>query len=227
MSKRTRKALSVFIPLMVLVLACTCLPNGNGGGGGDETPPPLPPANVLFEDDFGSSGSGWETGDYDGGNVGYKNGVYSVTSYDGRMWGLANQSFSDVVIEVDATQVSAPANDNNAYGIVCREQGDEGGSGYYLMISGDGNYTIAKIVNGDVEYLVEWTTSSAIRQGNATNHIRAICDGSNLVLFANGQRLASANDSSYTSGDIALTATSLEDDESTEIHFDNLVVRKP
>jgi hypothetical protein len=218
---------------MVTILACTCLPTGNG----DETPPPAaqdtpppppPPPNVLLEDDFSDPDSGWEVGDYDTGSVGYKSGAYFVTSEEEEMvmWGVANQSFDDVVIEVDATQVSAGPDDDNAYGVVCREQGN--GEGYYLRISGDGYYSIAKFEGEDVSSLLDsdWIESSAIGQGNATNHIRAVCDGSTLALFVNGQRLAIIEDSTFTSGDIALTATTFEV-ESTEVHFDNLVVRKP
>jgi hypothetical protein len=158
--------------------------------------------------------------------VGYEGGVYFVTSLNNTstMWGVANRSFDDLVIEVDATQVSAPTNNNNDYGVVCREQGD--GSGYYLLISGDGYYGIARAEEGNFEWLVDWTKSNVIRQGNATNHIRAVCDGSTLELFVNGQRLATAEDDTFTRGDIALTATTYED-EPTDVHFDNLVVRAP
>jgi hypothetical protein len=167
-------------------------------------------------------------GDYDGGGVGYESGAYFVTSLgDGAtMWGVANVSFNDVIIEVDVTQVSAPANNNNDYGVACREQGDGTGHGYYLLISGDGYYGIAKAEDEEFEWLVDWAASDVIRQGNATNHIRAVCDGSTLALFVNGQRLATTEDDTFTGGDIALTATSYEA-EPTEIHFDNLVVNKP
>ncbi|MFQ6100089.1 MAG: hypothetical protein ACE5OS_02485 [Anaerolineae bacterium] len=232
MNKRTRRVIGVSVLLMVTALACTCnipfLP-------GTETPPPPPPSaetppppppSALFQDDFSDMGSGWEVGDYEGGSVGYKDGAYSVRSEeDGSvMWGVANRSFDDLVIEVDATQISAPANNNNAYGVKCREQSD--GDGYGLMVSGDGYYSIQIVVDGDWEPLVDWTTSDVIQQGNAANHIRAVCDGSKLVLFVNGQLLADTTDNTYTEGDIALAASTLED-EPTEVHFDNLVVHKP
>jgi len=191
------------------------------------TPAAPLPTGVLSQDDFSDPDSGWEIGDYDTGSVGYKDGAYFVISAsDGdTMWGVANQSFDDVIIEVDATQVSAPANNNNDYGVVCREQGD--GSGYYLLISGDGYYAIAKKAEGeDFEWLVDWTKSDVIRQGEATNHIRVVCDDSTLVLFVNGRRLATAEDDAFSRGDIALTTTTYED-EPTEVHFDNLVVRQP
>jgi hypothetical protein len=141
------------------------------------------------------------------------------------MWGLANRSFSDLVIEVDATQVSAPANNNNAYGVMCRVQ-PSGNDGYLLRISGDGFYAVHKIADGNFEELVEWTRSEAIWQGNATNHLRAVCDGADLALFVNGELVAQASDATFLEGDIALTATTFEE-ELTEVHFDNLVVSAP
>ena len=94
------------------------------------------------------------------------------------------------------------------------------------MISGDGFYRIQKIVDGSFQDLVEWTSSEAILQGNATNNLRAVCDGSRLALYCNGQLLTETTDSTYTSGDIALMVVTYEPD-ATEIHFDNLKVYEP
>jgi hypothetical protein len=221
-----KKILGAVVILALAALACGVdfLP----GGGGSSKPSPTP-ENVVFRDDFSDTGSGWEDGDWDDGSVGYKDGAYFVTSTvtEVSMWGKANRTFDNVVIEVDATQVSAGPNSNNAYGVVCREQGD--GGGYYLRISGDGYYSIARAEVGVGEGwapLVDWTESNAIKQGNATNHIRAVCNGSTLELHVNGEHLATAEDSTFTTGDIAFAATSYES-EATEIHFDNLVVRTP
>ncbi len=137
-----RKTLGVFIILAMTALACTCnlLPDGGDGGGGGGADPTVapPPENVLFQDDFSDSNSGWEVGDYDDGDVGYKDGVYFVTSVnlETLMWGVASRSFDNVIIEVDATQTTAGATNDNAYGVACREQ-DGSGDGYYLRISGD------------------------------------------------------------------------------------------
>jgi hypothetical protein len=224
-----KKVLGVLVVLVMTALACTCsnLIPGGGGGGAAPTEPPPPPEDILWQDDFGDSGSGWEIGEYDDGHVGYKDGDYFVTSVNTEigMWGVAGRSFDNVIIEVDATQVSAGPNSDNAYGVVCREQ-EGSGHGYYLRISGDGYYSIAKAANEEFTALIDWTESDAIKKGNATNHIEAICNGSTLELFVNGERLGSVEDSTFTSGDIAFTATTYEE-EMTEAHFDNLVVRKP
>jgi serine protease Do len=176
-----------------------------------------------FVDNFNSPASGWEIDDFDTGSVGYKDGAYFVISIgDGNtMWGKAGRSFDNLIIEVDATQVSAPVNNNNDYGVVCRAQGD--GDGYYLLVSGDGQYAIFKAEDGSFEELVGWTESNVVQQGNATNRIHAMCDDDYLALVVNGELLGQVNDATFSRGDIALTATSYED-EPTEVHFDDLVV---
>ncbi|MDH4209035.1 MAG: hypothetical protein OEV76_09175, partial [Anaerolineae bacterium] len=181
---------------------------------------------VLFEDDFSNPSSGWEVGQYNEGSVGYRDGYYFVTSVQEsmRMWGIANQSFSDVDVEVDATQFSGPADNDNAYGVSCRSQSNN--DAYNLIISGDGYYSIQRIVDGTFEKIVDWTRSDSINQGNATNHLRAVCDGSRLVLYCNGQLLAETTDSTFTSGDIALMVVTY-DPEATEVYFDNLKVYEP
>jgi hypothetical protein len=181
---------------------------------------------LLLEDDFSDSSSGWEVGEYEGGTVGYISNIYQVESFgDGNvMWGVAGKVFDDVVIEVNATQFSAPDNDNNDYGVACRIQ-DEG-AGYYLLISGDGYYSILKAVGDERDPLVDWTESDVIIRGNASNDIKGTCDGSSLTLEVNGQQLASATDSEFLSGDVALTATSYED-ASTQVYFDDVRVSRP
>jgi len=235
---------AVGVGCLLLTVVAVVLGLTLGGGEGGATPPtvthgptatvrlptvtPRPTStgggaigNTLLRDDFSNSASGWEIGDYDAGSVGYKDGAYFVSSLGGgnMMWGVANSFFDDVVIDVDTTQVRAPANDNNGYGVVCREQGDINATGYFLLISGDGAYGIVKAVDGDFEWLVEWTSSDVIHQGDATNHLRVICEGTTLALFVNGKRLATAEDSTYAAGDIALAAVSLEENEPTEIAY--------
>jgi Tol biopolymer transport system component len=183
---------------------------------------PLP-----FEEDFSDPRSGWEAGESAYGSVGYRDGVYYVISlqHGHTVFGLANRLFGDMVIELDATQVSAPPNNNNDYGVVCRAQPD--GSGYFLLTTGDQYFGIWKRTSsGEYESLVPWTKSDVIRPGNATNHIRAVCDGPTLQLYVNGELLGDTTDSSYTQGDIALEAETYEE-EPTEVHFDNLLVTAP
>ncbi len=185
---------------------------------------------VLFQDDFSDPSSGWEVGTYENGSVGYGDGFYFVisTRRSVAMWGSLDREFTDVVVDVDVTQIASPAN-NDAFGVRCRGQAGttgEGSDGYALMISGGGFYSIQIIRGGNYDPLISWTRSDVIHTGNATNHIRAACQGSHLTLAVNGVTLAQVDNASYPSGTIGLIAATLGD-QMTEIHFDNLVVSAP
>lgn len=213
-------------------LACSLfnniIPSTSLGNGGDNGSGPVisNSAGVLYQDDFENPSSGWDRHAYDYGGVDYSDGKYWISSNgDGNATvGVANQSFGDVDIEVETLQAVGPTGDNNDYGIGCRVQ--DSWDGYYLLISGDGYYSIAILNDSGYDNLVDWQESSVIHQGNASNVIRAVCAGSSLDLYVNGEHLASANDSTFSSGDIALEATSYESD-ATQVYFDNLVVHQP
>lgn len=223
-----RRGLLALALLLLTSLACETLVGpvidgpaqpeilGEGGGG----------SGVLLQDDFSDPSTGWEIGSYDTGSVGYEAGKYRVDSLGNgdTMWGIASRDFEDVVIEVSAEQVAAPPNDNNDYGVMCRVQGNS--DGYFLLISGDGFYTILKRSNETFIPLIDWTATDVIRQGNAVNEIRATCSGNDFTLEVNGQLLGTTSDSEFSHGDLALTATSYEA-EPTQVDFDNLVVTRP
>jgi hypothetical protein len=229
------KSILILVSLLALVSLAAC---SSGIGGGSSAPvantivvPTSTPAStskVLFQDDFSNTNSGWETGNYSGSTLSYLNGTYDIFSQDegSILWGVANKSFTDLVIDVDATQVSGPDSNNNAYGVYCRRTGGDNSDAYAFFVSGDGYYAIAKITSGSFTYPVDWTSSDAINQGNAKNHLTASCVGDHLSLSVNGTQIADVHDSTYTSGDIALAAGSMET-TGTEVQFDNLVVTEP
>ena len=177
--------------------------------------------NVLLSESFDSS-SAWET--YFGETVELEvvDGSYRVrTGDEGYIWGLNEASHSDVVIEVEASQLSEF--ENNAYGVMCRADTSNNGDGYYFLVSGDGYYSIGKGEGPDVTPLVDWETSSAVNKGQATNSVRAVCVGDYLALFVNDRFVAEATDSTYSSGYTGLTATAFDGGD-TDISFDNLSI---
>jgi hypothetical protein len=181
---------------------------------------------IIYQDDFENPESGWDVDRFEHGSVGYAEGEYFVTStgISHPIYGVAHRSFGDVDIEADAAQVVGPTDDDNDYGLGCAIQ--DNGDGYYLLISGDGYVSIQIALDSSFSNLVDWEQSSAIHTGDASNHLRAVCQAGALDLYVNDYHVASAQDLTFATGDIALTATSYESD-STEIHFDNLVVRQP
>ena len=188
-----------------------------------------PPWPLPHSEDFSDPSSGWEVGSWDRGSVGYEDGHYVVTALDNSffMWGEPYMRFGDTVMEVDAAQVAGPESNNTGYGFFCRRnETEESSTGYALLISGDGYFSIQKSTGGDYDFLLEWTQSDAILPPPTVNRLRAECVGEALRLFANGELLAEVIDPDFLAGDIALTAVSFEPEPVTA-EFDNFEVSEP
>jgi hypothetical protein len=69
-------------------------------------------------------------------------------------------------------------------------------------------------------------SASVIKQGAASNHIRADCIGNSLTLYVNDVQVATVNDISFSEGDVGLMAGAY-DVPGVDILFDNFVVYKP
>jgi hypothetical protein len=210
----------ILFSLLFAALACSVL-------GEDSVAPSMDlPADVLFQDDFSDPSSGWDRIQADEGITDYEDGYYRILVIETEMdvWANPGLSFTDVVIEVDATKVGGP--DDNDLGVICRYQ--DMNNYYFFIISSDGYYGIGKVINGE-QMLIgtnQMFPDEVIKQGNATNHIQADCIGSHLVLHINGKKLTDTLDTDFASGDVGLLAGTFAE-PGTDIHFDNFVVRKP
>lgn len=208
--------------LLLSTLACQSIVQS--GDQGDSTPSDL--GQVLFQDDFSNSSSGWDRVNLEDGVTDYANGIYRmfVSDSDTDIWANPGLNFTDVQIEVDATKIGG--DDNNDFGIICRYTDTE--NFYFLIISSDGYYGIGKVIDGEQGLIgsESMPPSEVISKGNAENHLRADCVGNTLSLYVNGEQLASYDDPDLTSGDVGLIAGTFEV-PGTEIHFDNFMVLKP
>ena len=209
----------------LLISAACALPFGGGSGAAPTSPAPA--AKVLFQDDFSNPNSGWDRVNVEDGITDYtKDGAYrilvNVPNTD--VWANPGLDFTDVRIEVDATKVGGP--DDNDFGVQCRYQDTD--NFYFFIISSDGYYAIGKVKDGEQFLLTgeNMEYSDAILQGAATNHLRADCVGANLSLYVNGVPLASVQDSEFTRGDVGLMAGTF-DTPGTDILFDNFTVLQP
>lgn len=252
--------------------------------------------NVLTTYDFTGAGS-FEEGAYGAATLQVLDGVYQIDVLQGDnvlWWGQWGDSYGDVVIDVDTEQQSEP--NENAYGIMCRVQGDVGqpqpvdptlaailqdttaeptaevttaaataeattaataeataaataeataplalatplltatprpiatavssGDGYLFLVQGGGMFAIMRARGRNLTPLVDWTSSDAIKQGPARNHLRAICAGTYLAFYANDQFLGDASDDTYAAGQVGLAASSANR-AGTRITFDNLTI---
>jgi hypothetical protein len=208
--------------LALAALACTYVSQLVG----DQEQAPAPATDVLFQDDFSDTSSGWDRVHDPNGVTDYEDGVYRiwVNTTNTDVWANPGLDFTDVRIEVDATKVDG--DDNNDYGLVCRYQ--DGDNYYFFVISSDGYYGIGKVVKGELKLLGSeaMLPNESIHKGNAANHLRADCSGSMLRMYVNGEMIAEQQDGEFASGDVGLLAGSF-DAPGTDIHFDNFVVLKP
>jgi hypothetical protein len=181
---------------------------------------------LLFQDGFSDPTSGWDRVRSTEGMTDYENERYRivVNSANADYWSNPGLYFEDVQIEVDALKSAGP--DDNDFGVLCRYQNTE--NFYFLIISSDGYYGIGIVKNGHQKLLEppQMYHTKAVIPGNSVNHIQAICQGSRLALFVNGEFIAETQDSSFSSGDIGLIVGSF-DEPGVDVLFDNLSVKIP
>jgi hypothetical protein len=185
---------------------------------------PTPELNAkIFSDNFSSTSTGWGTGTDAESSVEYVDGGLQFKVFSDRFvtWsGPDQEKYSD--IHIDVTVKNNSTDDLALFGIICHEQDSQ--AFYYLGVGGDGYYAIAKSeVDKDNEYYADGN-SSDIPTGNEPFTLSADCGTGNLVLYVNGQQIASAQDSTFTSGYIGLFAWSNEEANSTDVTFDDFVL---
>lgn len=205
------------ISLAALTIACSL---------GGKSPAASTEPGVLFSDDFSSTSSGWDRQTTSEGATDYADGVYRIYVNDTNVdyWANPGESFTDVRVEVEATKVGGP--DDNDLGVICRYVDID--NFYFGLISSDGYAVIGKVKDGEQAGISSdgMEPVEGIKLGDATNLIRLDCVGGGLTLFVNGTQIATVADSDFASGDVGLMAGTY-DTAGTDIHFDNFVVRQP
>jgi hypothetical protein len=184
------------------------------------------PGTVLFSDDFSNPPSGWGIWSRDGAVVEYHNSGLRIKVQEPRydFWSVAGKSFGDVQIEVDATRIGGP--EDNNFGIICRYVNRD--NFYLLVISSDGYYGIAKLKDGLHSMIgaEQLQYSGAVINRQGSNLLRADCIGPSLRLYANDQLLMDVQDDDFSTGDVGVLAGSYNL-PGVDILFDNFLVKKP
>ena len=136
------------------------------------------------------------------------------------------QPWTNLYCEVDYLRSVASV---GAGGLVIRAtsnyRGWVSGSAYMFALGSDGTawqYAIYRQVGGNIEYLKEWTASSAI--ADATNKLAVFARDSLLQFYINGQLVWEGHDETLTSGYIGLFASTSAGNEATH-SFDYVAVK--
>ncbi len=183
-------------------------------------PTPSPKVAPLFSDAFTSNTNGWDVQGAAGKfTVTLNNGSLALEDDDNKLLSEpvpGNRTFGDFKLFVDATLSKGVQ--NNGYGIFIRgssNQNTDLATYYRFELYGDGTYAVFKGVvdsagNSSATKLVDYTQSAAIQTQGKVNHIEIVAKGTSMAFVVNGQTLNTVNDSSYTSGTIALFVSNLQ-----------------
>jgi hypothetical protein len=154
-------------------------------------------------------------------------GVYRLTVIENDIsrWASAGRNFGEGVYEVEATAVEGPL--DNGFGLLFRAN-PEAGDFYLFKISADGFVWIGRYLAGAEETTIigdHWFESPAVQTGlNATNKLRVVAEGGNMILYVNEQEVGRVTDTTFSSGDVGVLVQTLGGGGVT-VEFDNLSVR--
>jgi serine/threonine protein kinase len=96
---------------------------------------------------------------------------------------------------------------------------------YFFRITTNGEYGLFRFSKDHFDNLINNTASSAIKTGiNQTNVIGVVDSGGSIVLYINGTKVNTYNDSQLPSGEIGVVADNIGN--STEVSFSNVKVWK-
>jgi len=206
------------VPLMALigsVVLSACGLEASAGAG-----------QVLFQDDFSRSLSGWDRHHDAVYEADYHLDLYAiqVNPANTDAWSTPGLNFGNVLVQVEASK--AEGTDDNLFGVICRYQDPR--NFYFFVISSDGYAGIGVNKEGRRQLLSgeALLPSTAVRQGQAGNVVRADCLGYDLRLYINGVLVAEAQAAEWPAGDVGMIAGTY-DTPGVRIYFDNFSVVQP
>jgi serine/threonine protein kinase len=174
-----------------------------------KNPDPYPPAGTLAFADQLSGPQQWQEKSYKnfGGICKFVNDAYQISqSQLNKSYPCdENDPYSNFAFEVKMT-----INQGNCGGMMIRYDSKKTGKGYSFLICQNGYYYFYKYTpynNASNAKTLASGSSLAIHQGNQSNLIAVVANGSAFDLYVNSQKIASVSDSSYYSeGEIGLLA---------------------
>ena len=186
---------------------------------------PTPPADILFQDDFGSQQASADKGWYFGasGNV---DSLWSPNKYtlvvkekDLIHSSLLPLLYPDLAVEVEMQAESADP--RTEYGIVFRSNGKEGSAANnyrFGVASFDKgktyDYYLLKEINGQTPepWLVDVRPAPGWQPGTTKNRLGVLAEGATISLYINGQRVRTVTDEPATSGKVGVFVHTLNAD---------------
>jgi hypothetical protein len=224
------------ICLLAATLACNTLIPPEGTTSPEDTSSPedtavpeatsTPELESSFSDTFDDNSNGWGVFSDSDGGVTVDGGTLNIQilAEDFFFWAYPGTELSEIDMTFEARAIEG-SESNISYGALCHLIDNE--NFYIFNVTADGFYNLGKYVDDEHEEIIDWSESSAINTGTASNTVRVVCDGSQLELYVNGETLISIQDESLSGGTFALQAGTFDEGDAITVAFDNVVISPP
>jgi hypothetical protein len=170
-----------------------------------ETPTSDAAGKLIFEDDFLQPGT-WDLGQPDSlQSKVIANGWLSVTLKLTDRFVVVYRPQSAPTVYIQVTALAPTCHVRDRYGVIFRVVDSQ--NYYQFDVDCDGRFRLAKMVDGKLTPLVDWTANAAIHAGGGTANaltVRAI--GNYLAVSANGIALTKVTDDTFTLGGFGFSA---------------------
>ena len=200
-------------------------------------PPPTQPesstgsSDALLDDDFSVSRIKWGTGTDKDSSVEYIDEALNMQLFTKNyiVWTTPNdKDYENIHMEV--TAINNGTDSTTAFGFFCNQEHIITDSRYYFAVTPAGEYVIAKSALAVDDVILtnngEWAKSDLITKNAASYRLGADCGKGKLTLYVDGQQVASVNDTTYTTGGIALFTWSGKSAATTNVSFDDFNMTK-
>jgi hypothetical protein len=181
--------------------------------------------DALYEETFSGQNTAWTLGSTATHDTWIDGGAYHIETKAAVTAVGYNQvegPFGNAQADVDIQHVRG-VDAKCAGGLVLRAQ--DGLNFLAFLVSPAGTFSIRKWVGGTSTQILGYTSSPAVVQGVATNHLTAVCSGSSFRFFVNGTEVAMVTDTSFATGRIGVIVIAYDAASPTHMAFDNLVVQ--
>jgi hypothetical protein len=160
-----------------------------------------PAEKLVITDDFSNPDSGWDiSSDYTAAPT-YTGKEYSIfvkmANLPVRFLNRKIGELSDFMAEVDIRETEPTK--SGYVGILFRYQDNQN---YYAFMINNSNrsFEIIRRMGERENPLQRWTTSNYIKPESATNRLKILCKGTQIEAYANGNKLCTVSDTTFTKG---------------------------
>jgi len=188
---------------------------------------PFSTGKILLEDDFSDSDQWGTLTDFNN-SIEYDGEALRMQMFQKNwyVWSTPNsETYENIHVEVTVTNNDGEP--TTSFGIICNKQGKTPSS-YYLAMASDGEYAIARAIEGEDDVFLtnndEWAYSDLIEPNLSTYRVGADCGYGTLTLYVNGKVIASVTDYTYTSGGVGLFAWSGLNVSAGDVTFDDFIM---